>query len=766
MSKRAGKYSVLTSFLFLSLVGVSFAQVPQVNHVFIVLEENTNYADAIGNPAMPYLNSLANRYGVATNYFGNTHPSIGNYFMLTAGQIVTNNDSYSNTVNVDNIVRQLLAHGKTWKAYEEDLPSAGYIAPNTAGYARKHCPLSFFSDVVNSPTEIKNLVPFTQFPQDLANNQLPNYSFISPNLCNDAHDCPLSTADTWLRNNIDPLVTSPLFQNDGILVIVFDEAGSDNTNGGGKIAWVVVSPKAKTGFKSTTVYQHQSTLRMMAEALGLTSFPGAAATAPDMAEFFGNQGPAPRPPSAVLTVTPQLGNAPLTVVADSTGSSSPNGSIVSQTIDFGDGAVSTSTNSSHTYTATGTFAVKLTVTDNIGLTASAAPKTVVVNAPPNAPPSCSLSVSPSSGPAPPAVTATATCTAKNTIASTVIDWGDQSSPTNGSSGTHTYANAGSYTARVTATDSSNQTGTATQTVTATTPAPNAPPSCSLSVSPSSGPAPLPVTATATCTAKNAIRSTVIDWGDQSSPTTGSSGTHTYANAGSYMVRVTATDSSNQTGTATQTVTATTSTPNTPPSCSLSVLPSSGPAPLLVTATATCTAKNIITGTVINWGDGSGPTNGSSGTHTYTNAGSYTVRVTATDSSNQTGTATQTVTTTAGGATPFDFSLSATPPNQTGRPGTTVKYMVTVTSAAGYTGTIKLRVHGLPHGAKASFDPTSMQNAGSSTLTISLGKSIRAGTYHLTISGYSQHLTRRTSIVLTTVGQKPGSQTPDAEVVDD
>ena len=93
-------------------------------------------------------------------------------------------------------------------------------------------------------------------------------------------------------------------------------------------------------------------------------------------------------------------------------------------------------------------------------------------------------------------------------------------------------------------------------------------------------------------------------------------------------------------------------------------------------------------------------------------------------------------------------------------------MVTVTGAAGYTGTIKLRVHGLPHGAKASFDPTSMQNAGSSTLTVSLGKSIRGGKYGLTISGYSQNLTRRTSIVLTTVGQKPGSQTPDAEVDDD
>src|SRR2546422_2796633 len=76
------------------------------------------------------------------------------------------------------------------------------------------------------------------------------------------------------------------------------------------------------------------------------------------------------------------------------------------------------------------------------------------------------------------------------------------------------------------------------------------------------------------------------------------------------------------------------------------------------------------------------------------------------------------------------------------------------------------LHGLPHGAKASFDPSSMQNAGSSTLTVSLGKSIRGGKYRLTISGYSQNLTRRTSIVLTTVGQKPGSQTPDAEVDDD
>ncbi len=464
------KYSLLTILLVLSFASVSFAQVPQSSHVFIVVEENTNFSDVIGNPAMPYLNSLANRYGLATNYFANTHPSIGNYFMLITGEIITNDDGFSGTVSANNIVRQILASGKTWKAYEEDLPSVGYLEPDTGGYARRHCPLSYLSDVVNSSTQRNNLVPFTQFAQDLANNQLPNFSFITPNLCNDAHDCPLTDADTWLQNNLDLLITSPAFQNDGLLVIVFDEAGSDDTNGGGKIAWVAVGPKVNNGFKSTNFYQHQNTLRLLSEALGLTNFPGAAATAANMAEFFGNPAP-PQPPTAVLTVTPQSGNAPLTVVADSSGSSSPNGSIASRTIDFGDGTVSTSTKPSHTYNPPGTFTVQLTVTDNLGLTASVS-QTVVVNSATNQPPSCTLSVSPSSGQVPLQVTATAACTdPENNIVSTVMDWGDGSS-TNGSNGSHNYPVGGSYTVRVTATDSGKLTGTATQTVTATDPPPS------------------------------------------------------------------------------------------------------------------------------------------------------------------------------------------------------------------------------------------------------------------------------------------------------
>ena len=255
-------------------------------HVFVVTEENHDYAAVIGSSSMPYLNSLAQQYGLATQYYANTHPSIGNYFMLATGQIITNNDSYSTIVTVDNVVRRLLAGGKTWKSYAEDLPAVGYTGGDVGNYARKHNVFALLSDVANDSTQRRNLVPFTAFATDFANGTLPDFSNIVPNLCNDAHDCSLGTADTWLRNNIAPLLASPTFQRDGLLIILFDEAGSDNTNGGGRIAWVVVSSKAKTGYKSTTLYQHQSTLRMILEALGLMQFPGAAATAPGMGEFF------------------------------------------------------------------------------------------------------------------------------------------------------------------------------------------------------------------------------------------------------------------------------------------------------------------------------------------------------------------------------------------------------------------------------------------------------------------------------------------------
>ena len=256
-------------------------------HVFIVAEENHNYADVVGSASMPYLNGLSTQYGLATNYFANSHPSIGNYFEVSTGDTIINNDSFTGTVTNDNIIRELVKAGRTWKAYVEGYPS----------YDANHVPMSYFSDIRNDATQAARMVPFTQLASDLANGTLPQFSFITPNTCNDAHSCSLSTADTWLKTKIDPLIQSAAFQKDGLLIIWWDESASDHTNGGGKVAWTVVSPFAKRGYQSTAFYRHQSTLRLMLRALGVFVYPGDAATAPDMDEFFTI--PLPAAPAAV-----------------------------------------------------------------------------------------------------------------------------------------------------------------------------------------------------------------------------------------------------------------------------------------------------------------------------------------------------------------------------------------------------------------------------------------------------------------------------------
>jgi acid phosphatase len=300
------------SFFLFAVPLFVHAQVPASHHVVIVLEENHGYSSVIGSSSMPYLNSLAAQYGLATRYYANTHPSIGNYFMLTAGQLVTNNDALNSTVNADNIVRHLLTAGKTWKSYAESLPSVGYTGGDVYPYVRHHNPLSYFSDVANSSVQKLNLVPFSSFSSDLANNALPNYSFVVPNVNHDAHDCPvgpagctdaqkLATADAWLKDHIAPLLSNPAFQKDGILFIVFDESSTaDTAHGGGHVAAVVIGPKVKVRFKSTAFYQHQNMLRTILDSLGVRTYPGSAAGAADMAGFFGatSTSSPPAPPSS------------------------------------------------------------------------------------------------------------------------------------------------------------------------------------------------------------------------------------------------------------------------------------------------------------------------------------------------------------------------------------------------------------------------------------------------------------------------------------
>jgi acid phosphatase len=260
--------------------------IPLSSHVFVVMEENHSYSSVIGSSSAPYLNSLASKYAVATQYYANTHPSIGNYFMLTTGQTITNHDGTCSTISADNIVRHLLNAGKTWKSYADSLPYTGYTGCSSGNYVKRHNPFAYFSDVANS-SDKSNLVPFTQFSKDLANDDLPQFSFIVPNLQHDGHDGTLQQADAWLKTNIAPLIASSTFQKDCVLIIVFDESkDSDTAHGGGHIAAVVVGPGVKHGYKSSKLYQHQNTLKTLMRMIGVQTYPGAASGAEMMSDFF------------------------------------------------------------------------------------------------------------------------------------------------------------------------------------------------------------------------------------------------------------------------------------------------------------------------------------------------------------------------------------------------------------------------------------------------------------------------------------------------
>lgn len=263
---------------------------PAFSHVFLLVEENHSYADVIGNSSMPYLNGLASQYGLASEYFANAHPSIPNYLMLTTGQMETMDDNFSGVISDDNSIRELVKAGKTWKAYLESIPSQGYLGGDVPPYLRRHNPFSYLSDCQNNPSQAANIVPYSQFQTDLANNTLPQYSFIAPDVNNDAHNGTLADADTWLKNNIAPLLASPAFQDSGLLIITFDESEvSDTEHGGGHVPTVIVSSKSKMNYQSQTFYQHESVLRLILGSSGVTVFPGMSASAPEMTEFFATQ---------------------------------------------------------------------------------------------------------------------------------------------------------------------------------------------------------------------------------------------------------------------------------------------------------------------------------------------------------------------------------------------------------------------------------------------------------------------------------------------
>ena len=252
----------------------------QSSHVLVIVMENEEDTDIVGSPVAPYANALIRRYGLATQSFAIGHPSLPNYLALTSGstQGITS-DCTECQVQAPNIVDQLEAAHISWKAYLEDQPEPCFKGAGSGGYAKKHNPFIYYEDVAGSTARCGRLVGFTQLAADLRGGRLPTYAWISPNLCDDGHDCGVAGGDRFLARTVPSLLRE--LGPHGFIVVTWDEGSSDagccgRAAQGGHIATILAGPDVRHGAREHTPVDHYGVLGTIEQALGLPPLAGAA----------------------------------------------------------------------------------------------------------------------------------------------------------------------------------------------------------------------------------------------------------------------------------------------------------------------------------------------------------------------------------------------------------------------------------------------------------------------------------------------------------
>ena len=332
---------------------------PPIRHVFVLVLENENFNQTFGptSPATFLADSLPKRGALLTQYYGTGHFSLDNYISMISGQAPDSATSadcgiYTNFVqtgtgafgqavgagcvyptNVRTIANQLSERGLSWRAYMEDMgnvptreaPTCGHVPIGTVDitnhqlpndqYAARHNPFVYFHSIIDFPICQQNVVPLTRLEADLSNpGNTPNYVFITPNVCHDGHDAPcvdgepggLLSADAFLRTWIPRITSSRAYQDDGLLLIIFDEASASDASaccneqpgpnqalpgrtgpGGGRTGAVLLSKFIKGGTVSNVGYNHYSMLKSVEDIfrlpyLGFAGQPGLAAFGADI----------------------------------------------------------------------------------------------------------------------------------------------------------------------------------------------------------------------------------------------------------------------------------------------------------------------------------------------------------------------------------------------------------------------------------------------------------------------------------------------------
>jgi phospholipase C len=310
--------------ILLAAVSPADAAVPRYTHIFVIVEENKDYARIVGSPDAPVITQLAKTYGSASHFYAETHPSEPNYVAMVGGSTygIRDDDAFycrsndtrsycahsvrpgyvNHTIDAPSLATQLDAARLSWKNYEESLPQAGSLAVVSGYYASKHSGFVNFSGVQHDPHLAQHLVGFDVLDADLRSGDLPAFSLIVPNVCNEMHgagragtpaDCRtdepsalIARGDREVAMLTQAIMTSPAWsQGNDAIVITFDEddgggtqgcCGNDPSDpanaGGGHIPTVVITNHGPRGVVDPTPYSHYSLLRTIEDAFGIHDY--------------------------------------------------------------------------------------------------------------------------------------------------------------------------------------------------------------------------------------------------------------------------------------------------------------------------------------------------------------------------------------------------------------------------------------------------------------------------------------------------------------
>lgn len=286
---------------FLTLVGCSSPTDPSVSQplatrpdvsgtVFTIVFENEN-ANAILTPELPFFYELSKQNGIATQYTSTTHPSLPNYIQLVSGSnngINNDNDPNFNlkVFGNENLADQLDAAGVKWRAYMEAMGTPCQ-RESTGTYSAHHNPFLYFASMVNDQARCNDrIVDFHQnFTRDLDSGQY-RYMWITPDMCNDMHNCSLQQGDAWLKDVVTQIQASAAYQNGGAIFVLFDEGYLRVFGSSASLATVVVSPNlVSPGYVTATPFDHRSYVATVEDIFHMPRLP-ATQNVTSMNEFF------------------------------------------------------------------------------------------------------------------------------------------------------------------------------------------------------------------------------------------------------------------------------------------------------------------------------------------------------------------------------------------------------------------------------------------------------------------------------------------------